>query len=541
MKRRKVLISYSHKDKRWKDRLVTHLRVFEDRLDVWDDQRIGAGEDWEVKIDEAMSEARVAILMVSADFLTSDFILRKEVPRLLERQGKDGLCVFPVIVRPCSWRGVKWLSKMQVRPGDDKDLEAGNRHQQEQKLTAVAYEVAGITAKMVQKERPPTKGTLQFCSPQERLEEYLQSLKDAMLRKSILRWKLFHWHLFALPISCKQEMSPAKSQRPISCERLLERGDRLILLLGAPACGKTTACSRFKAKPPKTLIPVDISKRLPCTRKEALAPLANGEAVDDQQSGHDLECDGRLLFIADGIGEIRKVAKVITSLNRLVAELPHSRFLVTCRTGDFDYQANWLPQFQKWKILDLNKQAQDKFLKTQPDELRRRVLRAFSAKPQLRKICRNQFLLLVAVRLLADEQVDLTPTRVGLYESFLEDFLERWHSLRPGARTYVTKILQELAVEMRRSPKDRTSLPMDHVWGTLHRCLHRARSEDVTEQLYDLYHLGLIEKSDGGVRFFQETFQEYLCARWLFDNFGKPSENDVIWSFWEEIAGLVKR
>ena len=99
-----VFISYSHKDEDWKDRLVTHLGVLqrEALLDLWDDRRIGAGEDWYLEIQNAMNAASVAVLMVSANFLTSNFILQEEVPRLLERRDGEGMRIFPVIIRPCA-------------------------------------------------------------------------------------------------------------------------------------------------------------------------------------------------------------------------------------------------------------------------------------------------------------------------------------------------------------------------------------------------------------------------------------------------------
>jgi hypothetical protein len=141
-----VFISYSHKDEAWKDRLVTHLRVLEKQgqLDLWDDRRIGAGEDWRAEIEAAMTRASVAVLLVSADFLTSDFILGQEVPRLLRRRDEEGLRVFPVIVRPCTWKRVEWLARMQVRPKDGRPISGGNDHQIDADLAAVAEEVAAI-------------------------------------------------------------------------------------------------------------------------------------------------------------------------------------------------------------------------------------------------------------------------------------------------------------------------------------------------------------------------------------------------------------
>ncbi|MGA8026550.1 MAG: toll/interleukin-1 receptor domain-containing protein [Bryobacteraceae bacterium] len=70
--RPKVFLSYSHNDRRWADRLLTHLRAIADKVDVWSDSQIGAGESWDDEIEKAISSADVAIVLVSADYLASN-------------------------------------------------------------------------------------------------------------------------------------------------------------------------------------------------------------------------------------------------------------------------------------------------------------------------------------------------------------------------------------------------------------------------------------------------------------------------------------
>ena len=146
-----VFISYSHKDEEWKERLVTQLNVLqmEDILDVWDDSRIVGGDDWQPEIEKAMDAASVAILMVSADFLTSKFIRSKEVPPLLQRRLEEGLTVFPILVRPCPWKRVDWLARIQMRP-KGRALSAGDDHQIDSDLAAIAEEVADIVGRATQ-------------------------------------------------------------------------------------------------------------------------------------------------------------------------------------------------------------------------------------------------------------------------------------------------------------------------------------------------------------------------------------------------------
>ncbi|HZF11744.1 MAG TPA: TIR domain-containing protein [Thermoanaerobaculia bacterium] len=137
-----VFISYSHQDKRWKDKLVKHLGVLEQEglLVPWDDRRIETGTDWLPAIEKAMSRARVAVLLVSAEFLTSKFIRQKEVPRLLERREKEGMRVIPVIARSCNWPKVGWLASIQAALGG-KPLASLRGNKIDEALTALAAEI----------------------------------------------------------------------------------------------------------------------------------------------------------------------------------------------------------------------------------------------------------------------------------------------------------------------------------------------------------------------------------------------------------------
>lgn len=120
----KIFISYSHEDKEWKERLVTHLGALElkEILDVWDDRRIQPGDHWEPAIEKSINEATAAIMLVSANYLCSDFIKKKEMPALLEQRSKKNMKIFPIIIKPCPWRGLDWLKKIQAWPPDGQPL-----------------------------------------------------------------------------------------------------------------------------------------------------------------------------------------------------------------------------------------------------------------------------------------------------------------------------------------------------------------------------------------------------------------------------------
>jgi hypothetical protein len=149
MSRPVVFISYSHKDETEKEQLVSHLKVLESAglIELWVDDRIGGGADWEEEIKQAIARARVAILLISANFLTSDFILGKEVPAFLERRKNEGLTVFPVIAKACTWNAFDWLARMNVRPKNARPIWSGSGSQIDEDLSAIAKEVGDVVKK----------------------------------------------------------------------------------------------------------------------------------------------------------------------------------------------------------------------------------------------------------------------------------------------------------------------------------------------------------------------------------------------------------
>ena len=119
--RRQLFISYSHRDGEWVERLRRMIRPLEQRygLERWDDSRIQAGGLWQQEIEQALASASVALLMVSADFLASDFVTLSELPPLFLAAKQEGLRILWLPLRPSLWKHIPEIEQYQavIPPG----------------------------------------------------------------------------------------------------------------------------------------------------------------------------------------------------------------------------------------------------------------------------------------------------------------------------------------------------------------------------------------------------------------------------------------
>jgi hypothetical protein len=108
---------------------------------VFSDQAIEAGKLFRDTILQAINTAQVAVLLVSADYLSSDFICRIELPRIRERHMAGELQVIPLLVQPCAWDEIPWLREIEVRPRNAVPLAARRHAGQQAELANVVREI----------------------------------------------------------------------------------------------------------------------------------------------------------------------------------------------------------------------------------------------------------------------------------------------------------------------------------------------------------------------------------------------------------------
>lgn len=109
-----VFISYSHFDKEFLVDIQRHFKPFLNKIEIWDDSKILPGKKWKDEIKKAIEHSKVAILLVTTDFLGSEFIASDELPPLLEAAEENGAVILIVILKPCLFEDFDKLNQFQT-------------------------------------------------------------------------------------------------------------------------------------------------------------------------------------------------------------------------------------------------------------------------------------------------------------------------------------------------------------------------------------------------------------------------------------------
>lgn len=120
----KVFFSYSHRDQGLRDELEKHLSLLKRQgiITAWHDRRIDAGADLHGEISRHLEEADIVLLLVSVDFLSSEYCMDREMARAMERAESGECTVIPVILRPCDdWHSAPF-GKFRASPPDGKPV-----------------------------------------------------------------------------------------------------------------------------------------------------------------------------------------------------------------------------------------------------------------------------------------------------------------------------------------------------------------------------------------------------------------------------------
>jgi GTPase SAR1 family protein/predicted MPP superfamily phosphohydrolase len=197
-----VFISYSHRDEGLREELGKHLSALrrETVIGIWHDRMIGAGAEWKGEIDRRLESAGVILLLISPDFMASEYCYDIEAKRALERHAAGEAVVIPVVLRPVDWLNTP-LGMLQSLPRDNRfvtlwpnqdaafvEIAQGIRHAVEQLLRpSAAPEATAAAPRFIPKQLqlPPVRilhlSDLHFGANDDadvRLQPLLSDLKD---------------------------------------------------------------------------------------------------------------------------------------------------------------------------------------------------------------------------------------------------------------------------------------------------------------------------------------------------------------------------
>jgi hypothetical protein len=162
----RLLISCSPEDRELKEQLVRHLQVLVRfaGIELWIADRVQAGDNWREDVDAALDRADIALLLISADFLASDFLQDVELPKVFQRREQGGLRVIPVLLRSCFWGAHPWLGALKPLPASGRAIASFQGDGRDRALAEIVAEIAqraGILPFRNMAERSPERVPIQ--------------------------------------------------------------------------------------------------------------------------------------------------------------------------------------------------------------------------------------------------------------------------------------------------------------------------------------------------------------------------------------------
>lgn len=120
-----IFISFAHEDEKMKNQLDKHLIMLKrsNKIDVWTDKAILAGDEWDASIHEQINKADIILLLISVDFNNSKYIWEKELAYAIESHKSGKARVIPIILRNCEWQDMPY-AMLQALPTGGKPVKS---------------------------------------------------------------------------------------------------------------------------------------------------------------------------------------------------------------------------------------------------------------------------------------------------------------------------------------------------------------------------------------------------------------------------------
>lgn len=155
-----IAICYAHEDDALRERLVKQLSVLRRQglIALWHDREISAGKEWTYELSTQINKAQIILLLISADFIASDYCYSIEMRQAIERHERGEARVIPIILRHVYWQGTPF-GKLQTLPLDAQPIMASNWNTLDEAFFNVAEGIRKVVENFSNSVEKPTMQT----------------------------------------------------------------------------------------------------------------------------------------------------------------------------------------------------------------------------------------------------------------------------------------------------------------------------------------------------------------------------------------------
>jgi hypothetical protein len=452
-----LFISYAHGDELLRQQLEIHLSPLrrEGLIADWHDHQILAGDEWARDIDQHLEDASIILLLISPDFLSSDYCYEREMQRALERDKQGQARVIPLILRPCDWQASP-IAHLQCLPRNAKPITTWNN--QDEAFATIAKALRKIVSPQRSSGSPLT--SLQQQNRGRLLKQVRMIWIKGLLENPLYQAAWIDLHFQEQHDALEnpwrfqvQELDQEPCPLPVgtSIVDVYDEADGKLLILGEPGGGKTTLLLHLartlldRAEADEHLpMPVVFNLSSWAQKQESLAAWLVEELkikyqVQYQVGQHWIKTN-QVLPLLDGLDEVAvevraACAQAIIAYYRDHLILADASQVLCCRSEEYRALSLYLPLQRAVSILPLTDEQIYQYLSSAESQLEG-LRQALHNDAELFELAHRP--LILSIFTLAYQGVNATELPTGLtqehkiqqiFDSYVKRMLSRRRSL----------------------------------------------------------------------------------------------------------------
>jgi hypothetical protein len=281
-----IFFCYAREDEELRKGLEKQLRALKRQgiIDIWYDRAISAGAEWEREIDRHLNSAKIILLLVSPDFMDSDYCYSQEMLRAMERHERGDARVIPVILRPVYWQGAPF-GKLQALPTDAKAITSRDWHHLDEAFFDVAEGIRKVVLELSElscTESIPTKDSNPSILNVQMVINAWESVRKRAKQKStsgLVAAYLGHYKVLGIEGTAEQPIVVIQAAKQVHHD-YVKANDRYKDLEWALTMEFGTSC-RVRLVPPDMLLQTQV--RMEMERETVPTKDGSGPTLTVQQ------------------------------------------------------------------------------------------------------------------------------------------------------------------------------------------------------------------------------------------------------------------